>query len=330
MIDINSASKADIALILSDLGLSDFGEIKSMSRAGDGNMNVTLRILGQNSSVILKQAFPYCAKFPDIAAPIDRLSVEASFYRVCSTSPRLRACHPQLFGELPRLHILALEDLGTAGDYENQFYTGESFTSKDLNSLGDYLSLLHSHPVDREKFPILSNKSMRELNSEYLFIAPFEKPSVEGLPSSLGQEIRRIAQGRKDHHQIVETLRRLRKIYLNEEGKSLLHGDFYPRSWIRTTNGPKIIDMEFCFFGPPEFDLGVLQAHLALADSPLLGQVRENYCGRSQIDWRLTELFQAQEIMRRILGLAKVNLAATPQTIVPILEKAFNILAQAQ
>ena len=60
----------------------------------------------------------------------------------------------------------------------------------------------------------------------------------------------------------------LGKRYLSE-GTSLLHGDYYPGSWLKTKTGLRIIDPEFCFFGPKEYDLGVLRAHLKMAEQPI-------------------------------------------------------------
>lgn len=328
VIDLQNSTPTDVAFILDELDVTGFDEITSISRAGDGNMNVTLRVCGQSSSIILKQAFPYCAKYPDIPAPVERLAVEASYYRACATSPHLSSFHAQLIGEIPRLHLLALEDLGTGADYEEKFYDGHALSVQDLGHLVDYLSHLHSHPVDRIQFSNLSNQSMRILNADYLFEGPFEKPVTETLPFSINREILRTAQEHTAPHKIIRTLQRLRKTYLSEDGASLVHGDFYPRSWIRTVSGPKIIDMEFCHFGAPEFDLGVLQGHLALADSSVIGQIKSRYRTAAPINWDLVELFQAQEVMRRVLGLAKVPFSATAPTTVRILQNALDTLAQ--
>ena len=62
----------------------------------------------------------------------------------------------------------------------------------------------------------------------------------------------------------VGIVRELGALYL-QDGTSLLHGDYFPGSWLQTAAGVRVIDPEFCFFGPPEFDVGVLLAHLHLA-----------------------------------------------------------------
>ena len=42
-----------------------------------------------------------------------------------------------------------------------------------------------------------------------------------------------------------------------QNGDTLLHGDYYPGSWMRVRERLYIIDPEFSFAGPKEFDLGI-------------------------------------------------------------------------
>ena len=42
------------------------------------------------------------------------------------------------------------------------------------------------------------------------------------------------------------------------EGSTLLHGDYYPGSWMTVDDAVFVIDPEFSFKGFPEFDLGVM------------------------------------------------------------------------
>jgi len=93
----------------------------------------------------------------------------------------------------------------------------------------------------------------------------------------------------EDHGSNELTLRakELGDLYLSD-GPTLLHGDFYPGSWLRTTQGIRIIDPEFAFTGAAEFDVGVFAAHLAftgLDDAGLsrkcevLGNVLDRHAG---------------------------------------------------
>ncbi len=94
---------------------------------------------------------------------------------------------------------------------------------------------------------------------------------------------------------------------------ALLHGDYYPGSWLRC--GPtdiKIIDPEFAFVGPPEFDVGVLIAHctfVGLHSDVLAGTLRR-YRSPDRFSLPLAYAFAGIEVMRRLLGVAQLPLNA--------------------
>ncbi len=89
-------------------------------------------------------------------------------------------------------------------------------------------------------------------------------------------------------------------------GATLLHGDFFPGSWLHDDSAPWIIDPEFGFYGPPEFDVGVLLAHLNLAgqDDALSEHVWEAYAAPGGFDRSLAQGFAGIEIIRRLLGVS--------------------------
>ena len=105
---------------------------------------------------------------------------------------------------------------------------------------------------------------------------------------------------------------RLGSVYL-DEGRALLHGDYFPGSWVKVGAAVRVIDPEFCFFGPPEFDVGVMIAHVTLAKQPagLIAQLFDAYEGDGRLDRDLVARFEGVEMMRRLIGVAQLPLAAT-------------------
>ena len=78
-----------------------------------------------------------------------------------------------------------------------------------------------------------------------------------------------------------------------------------------------MIDPEFCFLGPPEFDLGVMVGHLHLAgqSGTLVDRVLARYDAErgtrpSDESRDLVARFAGAEIMRRLIGVAQLPLAA--------------------
>jgi len=107
-----------------------------------------------------------------------------------------------------------------------------------------------------------------------------------------------------------ETVSKLGEQYLEEDGDCLLHGDYFPGSWLRTDEGIRIIDPEFCFYGPSEFEIGVLVAHLYLARQPhsLIEDAVTRYTSQRRLNERTMRQYAGVEIMRRLIGVAQLPL----------------------
>lgn len=280
--------------------------VQQAEKAGEGNMNYTLRVQTTARSFIVKQARPWVEKYPAIAAPWERALVEGRFYELVQARPEVAALMPKLIGLDAEAHILALEDLGTAQDFTS-LYRGKTLTESQLAELVRWLVALHRSFAESEAKAGLANRAMRALNHQHIFDIPLQANNgldLDAITPGLANEARALRADAR-YAQIV---RELGVLYL-QDGAALLHGDFFPGSWLQTTTGVRVIDPEFCFFGPPEFDVGVLLAHLHLAQQPaeLIAQVLPQY--QAPLDESLTWKFAGVEIMRRLLGVAQLPLS---------------------
>ncbi len=259
--------------------------VVSAGRAGEGNMNCTLRVHTARRTFILKQSRPWCEKFPHIPAPEERALIEAAFYREVGSTPSIAERMPRMLGFDEEARVLMLEDLGTASDFTG-LYSGEQLARTDLAALVRFAADLHGGFTAG---PHLTNLAMRKLNHEYIFELPLA-------------EVNRGAA-------FEQRVRRLGELYLGS-GPCLLHGDYFPGSWLRVDGSVKVIDPEFCFFGPAEFEIGVMLAHLYLARQPketLLGTV-EGYRSLAPLNELLTRQFAGVEIIRRLVGVSQLPL----------------------
>ncbi|MDP6909125.1 MAG: phosphotransferase, partial [Flavobacteriales bacterium] len=111
-------------------------------------------------------------------------------------------------------------------------------------------------------------------------------------------------------------------------GNKLLHGDFYPGSWLKTDSGFKMIDPEFCFMGPAEFELGVTVAHLKMAEQSesLIKDLFVYYHFDTKFDGTLFSKFAGMEIIRRIIGLAQLPLDLDLKERLDLLDEAYELV----
>ena len=279
--------------------------LRFVSKAGEGNMNLTLRLVTDRRSFVLKQARPWVEKYPHIPAPDSRALVETAFYEAAATRPTLRDAMPTLLASDPEARVIVLEDLGDAGDFTS-LYSGDRLSEPDLDALVSYLIALHE-PWD-ELPGIFSNREMRALNHEHIFRLPLE--SDNGIDLELFTPgLQAASEPLKSDTAYVGRVTELGELYLSD-GDTLVHGDYFPGSWLRIAGGVRIIDPEFCFIGPGAFDVGVMLGHFYLANQPekLIDRVLSSY-GADASTAALSRQFAGVEIMRRLIGVAQLPLS---------------------
>ncbi|HBY59069.1 MAG TPA: aminoglycoside phosphotransferase, partial [Solibacterales bacterium] len=257
------------------LGWEAGGRLISVERAGNGNMNMTVRVRTADWSFILKQARPWVVKYPQIPAPLERAGVEAAFYAAVGGVAEVSRRMPRLRGFDAESHLLWLEDMGEGGDLTHLFQTGE-FTAEECAELIRYLVTLHRVKVTAGEAAVFQNRAMRALNHEHQYEFPLRAENgldLERITPGLAQEAGRLQRDEKYCERVAE----LGRLYL-ADGAVLVHGDYFPGSWLRREGGLAVIDPEFCFLGMAEYDLGVFLAHLELMGAGRHGaRVREAY-----------------------------------------------------
>jgi len=293
--------------LLPDTGGAD------VQRPGEGNMNFVARVRVGDRSIILKQSRPWVEKYPSIDAPVNRIHTEVEFYRSIAKNPALQRCMPRLLHYDADRFVAVFEDIGDTADYTT-LYAGDPAPKQqvhdDLRILLKWLSRLHElHP--EAGYEPIRNREMRALNHAHIFeipLAPDNGVDLDAITPGLERTAERL---RKDPA-FVGAVTELGGCYLSD-GTSLLHGDFYPGSWVRSEKGPMVIDPEFAFHGPAEFDIGVCRAHLLLSGmaggdiDDLFSSCFDSHLG----DASMVAGFAGVEIMRRLLGVAQLPLERT-------------------
>ncbi len=289
--------------------ISSDERVIASAKAGEGNMNLTLRVriagAGGARCVIVKQSRPWVEKYDTIAAPWDRALSEYRFYQRVAGIAGVADRMPQLLAADDTSRLLVLEDLGESRDFTG-VYRNKDFPPQALAQLAQYLRALHEATRGGAD-PLLANRAMRELNHQHMYVIPLQANNglvLKEFEPSLPGAARELLEDDSYLRLVAETGER----YLSD-GECLLHGDYFPGSWLTTDDGLRIIDPEFCFFGDREFDVGVCVAHLRLAQRPWSDAfaILDSY-GIPFIDLRLLSQFAGCEVMRRLIGYAQLPL----------------------
>lgn len=296
------------------------GDFIKSEMAGEGNMNITLRITLSSGTFIVKQAPPFCAKYPQIPAPIERIQAEAQFFEEAGQSEKLKGFLPKVLLKDFDKSLIVMEDFGECLDFGHLYGEG-SLSEEQVKTLTTFLSNLHNNPVTKN----FANMSMRQLNSEYIFKLPFQDslPHVLLQTPGLDEEVEKILK----NPAIKKKAEELCAVYL-QCSKCLIHGDFYPRSWMQYGDEIRIIDPEFGHVGAPEFDLGILIAHLILTDT------HPNLIRTCWLDYQRIEGFDNQtalgftgaEIIRRLIHIAQLPVPNSLEWKKQKIERAKNLM----
>jgi 5-methylthioribose kinase len=286
--------------------LNSTDKIISIEKAGAGNMNFVARIKASSKSIVIKQSRPWVEKYPQLAAPADRIAAEAGFYEVISQDDYFKKFCPFILGFDSENFLLAMEDLGEGLDFTAYYAKSKAFQENELNVLVKFISTLHQVSAGEIDFP--RNTELKKLNHAHIFELPFQKDNGFDL-DSVQTGLQNISTPYKNNVKLKLRLKELGELYL-ETGTTLIHGDYYPGSWLKTNSGIKIIDPEFSYLGKPEFDLGVMIAHLYLSQTnkTIIDIAFSTYNQPYTFNKKVFKGFCGAEIMRRIIGLAQLPL----------------------
>ncbi len=278
--------------------------ITKITKAGEGNMNVVLRIITNIRSIIIKQSRPFVQKYQDIPAPIERIAVEKSFYDAIGIGG-IKENFPAIIGFDYESYILIMEDLGDCDDM-SFIYHKRTISNHQFEKLIKICYQIHNTATPTD-FP--SNMKMRELNHQHIFVLPFLTDNGFSL-DDIQIGLQELSMSFKKNENLKKQVTLIGEKYLSK-GNTLLHGDYYPGSWMSKNDHLYVIDPEFGFVGFPEFDLGVMAAHLIIAthDPSYIEKIEKTY--PKTIDMKLLKKIAGIEIMRRLIGLAQLPLSRT-------------------
>lgn len=300
-IDTNTSLPALQEFLKSQNWLNPDEKISTITKPGEGNMNVVLRVKTNQRSFILKQSRPYVQKYQQIEAPLNRIEVEYEFYQAVQGASISKHI-PAILAFDRKNYLIQMEDLGQCEDM--------TFCYKDqkvsLDILKKLIGISHAiHKVGNVKrFP--ENRALRELNHQHIFVLPFMEDNGFQL-NDIQEGLQELSLPYKKDTAIKAVVNKLGDKYLSK-GNVLIHGDYYPGSWMQLENKVYIIDPEFSFIGFREFDLGVMTAHLIMVtmDFSSLATVMELYEGEANNI--LVSKVAGIEIIRRLIGLAQLPL----------------------
>ena len=270
--------------------------VKKIEIAGEGNMNVVLRVRTTKQTFILKQSRPFIKKYPHIPAPVNRIEVEQKFYHLMNE----HSFFPKVLGYISTDFVLLLEDL-VEGEDLISLYQSQDITAALIKDFTLGLYCIHKQNTP---FNYPNNSDMRKLNHKHIFVLPFNDNNGFSL-DNIQDGLETLATPYRTNNILKKKIQNAGNLYL-KKGNTFLHGDYYPGSWMLSRDRFYVIDPEFSFIGPKAFDLGVMSAHLIMASgkASILEKVYKAY--PVDVELEQINLYCGIEILRRLIGLAQL------------------------
>jgi 5-methylthioribose kinase len=325
---------------LRDAGLISDPRDARVEPAGDGNINYVRRVrLADGTSLVVKHARATLERFPEYAAPPERLVFEHRYGELArSRLPELAGILPDVIRFDAELPALLMEDIADAPRLEDALLGGratDEALAHAVGELGRFLGALHraTRADARELAPSFANGQMQELHGEHIFTLPYQ-PNDFPVPKTVRAHGER-ALARPGVRDAIADLRH--SYYDAREG--LVHGDVQGGNLLLQGKRLRLLDAEIAHVGDPAFDLGCAWAHLrfhALLPAPahgtgvekleaaLLGGYLEGG-GDPRVEPRARR-YAGVEMLRRTLGAARPPFLEDPEVGVRVIDGALGML----
>jgi 5-methylthioribose kinase len=268
----------------------DRGErVERLTPASPQGRNATWRVETNARAFVVKQFRPWPANGRAAPTADERFRAECQFYRTARIADGLGRSLPSLLHHDNRAGCVILEDVAARDSADLQL------TSADATALAWFLVALHHHS---QSVPDSARYGSREIVGWQM--AHLFQQSPRASRQAAGRWLARFtALGEKARHAIEDAQARLA-----HEGSSLVHGDFTAANWVRARDGSlRVVDAEFSFFGPPEFDAGALLAslvHLRVPNEVLRAGVDVITRGCMRYHGRLTAAYAVVHLCDRL------------------------------
>lgn len=254
-----------------------------VAEVGDGNLNLVFVCRdGKGGGICLKQSLPY-VRLVGESWPLTPERVFAEARGLSAAVEVVPHLVPAYYGVDRENYVLAMENLMGWDMWRIQLNQGEAH--KGVGALlGEYVANLAFHTslfsIDQGE---IKQRTADAINPELCKITEdlvFTEPYIDVPNNSFVPELASEIEGMRADPRLRAEVGMLKFKFMTD-AEALIHGDLHTGSVMvrRTTDGAqcRVIDPEFCFYGPVGFDLGALIGNYlaARARAAVLGRPQE-------------------------------------------------------
>lgn len=235
---------------------------------GDGNLNLVFIV--QNSripteAVVLKQAVPYL-RVAGESWPLSRERMRFEAQALLLYTELVPALVPAVYRYDEEMSIVVMEYLGAHevmrkplvacrqfpkfADHISTFLAHVLFKTSDLYRTGLEKKTLQARFI---------NPHLCKIQEDFVFTNPYMESPENRWNPEIDLEVRAVRENTALKLAIAE----LKEKYMTQ-GQALIHSDLHTGSIMVNANDTRVIDPEFCFFGPMGYDIGAVLSNLMM------------------------------------------------------------------
>jgi len=245
-----------------------FGEHSKLTAVsfGDNHMNQVFRVKNQfNSSLIVKQALPFARGLSERwPLTLDRSRIEAQALQNFSKAAPLLVVEVLHYD--PELAAILMEDLDHLTLLSTALAEGKQFQQIGAQLAEFIVNSAFANSDFSLDLAAKKSKQIQFLNSEPLQISEdllFNDPFSNNERNHIDASVYPLAQHIWLDEQLLAKVAALAASFRSKP-QTLVHGDLNSSSIFVTTDQLKVIDAEFCGFGPIGLDAGLFVGSLML------------------------------------------------------------------
>ena len=242
------------------------GETKLNVRdLADGNLNFVYAITSvrdPEKSVLIKQALPHLRVMKSWKLFKERLEFEANYYEFCKIL-EIRSI-PEFYGYDEIMCVIIMENLKDHTVLRKGLTQGNIY-QRVGNDIGHFLAVMlymtsdyhMSYKEKSEATKKFTNPHLCEMTHRAVFTNPYDPQIFENGSRHYNPFLKDQVKSMQSDQELKAGVMAMKYGFMNKN-QALIHGDFHSGSIMVNKNDTRIIDPEFCFFGPMGFDIGAI------------------------------------------------------------------------
>ncbi|EHL14523.1 5-methylthioribose kinase [Peptoanaerobacter stomatis] len=232
---------------------------------GDGNINYVFKIIGQNKSVVLKQA-DVLLRSSKRPLDINRIYIESEVLKIQSSYSK---SVPEIYFYDDIMHIIAMEDISSYKNMRLELLNGRIFpdfadqiTDFLVDTLVPTTDLIMKSEEKKKDVQKFINIEMCDISEDLVFTEPYYDYKNRNIILEKNRDF--VQKNIYDNERLHFKVAIMRNNFMNN-AQALIHGDLHTGSIFINESGIKIIDPEFAFYGPMAYDIGNVIGNLYFA-----------------------------------------------------------------